>query len=201
MDAFSYLSVLLSIIIGLGITQLLAATGRLIRGRTVVRAYWPPLLWAGILLVIYVQMWWSMFGLRARTAWTFLAFFIVLLQTVVFYMATSLVLPENVTEPSDVGGPSSPADSATVCDLRAHYEQQVPWFFGFFAATVVVSMVKEELLDGQLPVGANLAFHLFLLAGCALAILVRRPRFHEGLAVANAAAIAVYIAALFSRLR
>jgi hypothetical protein len=201
MDAFSYLSVLLSIIIGLGITQLLAATGRLIRGRAVVRAYWPPLLWAGILLVIYVQMWWSMFGLRVRTAWTFLAFFVVLLQTVVFYMATSLVLPETVTEPSDVGGPSSPADSATVADLRAHYERQVPWFFGFFAATVVVSMVKEMVLEGRPPVGANLAFHLFLLAGSGLALVSRRPRVHEGLAIANAVGVAGYIALLFSRLR
>lgn len=33
MDAFSYLSVLLSIILGLGLTQLLTAAGRLIRHR------------------------------------------------------------------------------------------------------------------------------------------------------------------------
>jgi len=34
MDAFSYLSVLLSVIIGLGISQLLTSFGRLIRHRT-----------------------------------------------------------------------------------------------------------------------------------------------------------------------
>ena len=82
MDAFGYLSVVLSIIIGLGITQILASSGRLIRGRAHVVTYWPPLVWAGVLLVMYVQAWWSMFGLRAHVGWTFLAFLVVLLRTV-----------------------------------------------------------------------------------------------------------------------
>ena len=64
MDAFSYLSVLLSIILGLGLTQLLTAVGRVIRHRDRVRVDWLPMLWAGVLLVVYVQVWWSMFGLR-----------------------------------------------------------------------------------------------------------------------------------------
>lgn len=64
MDAFSYLAVLLSIVLGLGLTQLLTAIGRLIRHRDRVHVQWLPLLWAGILLLIYVQVWWSMYGLR-----------------------------------------------------------------------------------------------------------------------------------------
>jgi hypothetical protein len=55
-DAFSYLAVLLSIVLGLGLTQLLTATGRLIRHRDRVRVQWLPLLWAAILLLIYVQV-------------------------------------------------------------------------------------------------------------------------------------------------
>lgn len=61
---FPYLSVLLSIIIGLGITQLLAAAGRLIWHRNRVRVDWLPLLWGAVLLVIFVQVWWSMFDVR-----------------------------------------------------------------------------------------------------------------------------------------
>ena len=38
MDAFSYLSILLSIIVGLGLTQILTAVGRIIRHRDRVRA-------------------------------------------------------------------------------------------------------------------------------------------------------------------
>jgi len=128
MDAFNYLAVLLSIIIGLGLTQVLSATGRVIRGREHVRPYWPPLLWAGVLIVIYVQVWWSMFCLRRHQNWDFLAFFLVLLQTVTLYMMAALVLPEQVDERG--------------VDLREHYARHAPWMYGFFAATLIVSFVK-----------------------------------------------------------
>lgn len=61
--------------------------------------------------------------------------------------------------------------------------------------------VLLSIILGRLPTGANLAFHFFLLGVCGLAVTVRRPRLHETLAVVNAVAVIVYIAALFSRLR
>jgi hypothetical protein len=205
-DAFNYLSVLLSIILGLGLTQILTAGGRLIRGRAVVVPYWPPLVWACLLVVIYVQVWWSLFGLRHRTEWSFLAFFVVLLQTVVLYMVAALVLPETVAEPSDeaaadAGLRGARASGVGRADLRAHYERQAPWLFGFLAATVAVSIVKEIVLEGRLPERWNLVFHLFLLAGSVVAVAVRRRWYHEALAVVNTVAVVVYITALFSRLR
>lgn len=187
MDAFNYLSVLLSIILGLGITQLLTAAGRLIRGRHAVRLYWPPLVWAGLLLVIYVQAWWSMFGLRTRTDWSFLTFLVVLLQTVVLYMMAALILPETVDESG--------------VDLQTYYERHAPWFFGFLLAGLTVSIVKDVVLDGRLPEPANLTFHFLLMALCGTAIAVRRASVHGAVAVASVVAVAVYITALFSRLR
>jgi hypothetical protein len=91
MDEFSYLSVLLSIILGLAITQILKGFRGLLQSRKRVRLYWPALAWAGLLLLIYVQTWWAMFGLRSHHDWTFGAFAIVLLQTIVLYMLAGLV--------------------------------------------------------------------------------------------------------------
>src|SRR5438270_12899152 len=136
MDAFGYLSVLLSIIIGLVYTQVLTSCGRLIRHREHVRVYWPPLLWAGTLILIYVQVWWSMFGLRLYQNWTFLTFFVVLLQTVTLYMMAAVVLPEQI--------------DGTLLDLRSFYAKQRGWLLGFLLATILVSAVKELLLVGQL---------------------------------------------------
>jgi hypothetical protein len=92
MDAFSYLSVLISIILGLGITQLLTALGRLLNSRARVRWYWPAVVWAGILLVVHIQSWWAMFGLRTHENWTFLAFLVVLLLPILLYLAAALAL-------------------------------------------------------------------------------------------------------------
>ena len=66
MDAFSYLTVLLSIILGLSITQILQSLGALIQNRARVAFYWPSICWAILLLVIDVQAWWALFGLRVR---------------------------------------------------------------------------------------------------------------------------------------
>ena len=187
MDAFSYLSVLLSIILGLGLTQLLTAVGRLIRHRDRVRVDWIPLLWAALLLVIYVQAWWAMFGLRHVAAWSFLAFLVVLAQTVALYMMAAVVLPEQV-------------DDAEV-DLAAYYDAYHRWFFGFLLATLVISALKDVVLFGRLPEPLNLVFHVVLAAACVAAIVVRRRRTHEIIAAASVVAIALYVGLLYAQLR
>src|SRR2546423_11354601 len=187
MDAFWYLSVLLSIIVGLGLTQLLTAAGRLIRHRDRVRVDWLPLLWAAVLLVVFVQVWWSMFGLRTYREWTFTGFLLILAQTCTLYMMAAVALPEQV-------------EGDTV-DLAAHYEHQHRWFFGFFLATLFISVVKDRVLNGQLPTTINLAFHVFFVAVCLSAIIIRARRYQEVVGIAGAAAITTYIGLLFMRLQ
>ena len=80
MDAFSYLSVLLSIVLGLAITQLLSGFAALVHARRRVTMYWPVPVQMAVTLLITVQVWWAMFGLREVRHWTFAAFLILLLQ-------------------------------------------------------------------------------------------------------------------------
>lgn len=186
-DAFSYLSVLLSIILGLGLTQLLTAAGRLIRHRDRVRADWLPLLWAAVLLVIYVQVWWAMFGLRQVREWTFLAFLIVLGQAIALYMMAAVVLPEQVDDDG--------------IDLGVYFDRQRRWFFVFFLATLIVSVTKDVVIAGNLPGRTNLAFHAVLATVSLGAMSLRRRRAQEVFGVIGAATVALYIGLLFTRLR
>jgi hypothetical protein len=185
-DAFSYLSVLLSIIIGLGLTQILTAVGRIIRHRDRVRADWLPLLWAAVLLVVYVQVWWSMFGLRFVREWTFVSFLAVLAQTATLYLMAAVVLPEQLDEPR--------------VDLAVYYDQHHRWFFGFFLATLIVSVIKDVIINGGLPGPLNLGFHIFLAAASVSALIVPRRRYQEIVGVASAAAFVTYVGLLFTRL-
>lgn len=187
MDAFSYLSVVLSIILGLGLTQVLTAFGRLIRHRERVRIDWLPLLWAGVLLIVFVQVWWSMFGLRAYRDWTFVAFGIVLAQTATLYVMAAVVLPEQVEESG--------------VDLRAYYERHHRWFFGFFLATLVISVAKDVILTRHLPSASNLAFHAAFAIACVVAVTVPARRVQQIIGLASAAGITAYIGILFTRLQ
>jgi hypothetical protein len=187
MDEFSYLSVLLSIIIGLAITEILQGFRQLLLARRHVRSYWPVLVWGFVLLAIATQMWWSSFGLRARHQWTFAMFAVVLLQTALLYMQAGLVFPEF----------SQPGTT----DLRQHYFAQQRWFFSFLSSILIVSVCKDLILGGTLPSPGNLLFHVVFFGVAIAGALIASERFHKVLAIGALLGFAAYIVALFSRLR
>ncbi|HTA64054.1 MAG TPA: hypothetical protein VK753_00995 [Xanthomonadaceae bacterium] len=186
MDAFSYLSVLLSIVLGLAMTQVLQGFRGLILTRATVAMYWPCVLWAVLLLVIDVQAWWAMYGLRDYTGWNFLAFAVVLMQTVLMYLIAGLVLPDI-------------RDDRPV-DLRAHYFDHARWFFGIAVAAGLVSISKDLVLYGTWPEPANLGSQLVFMATCAVAIFTRNEAYHKFLAVFISLAFCAYIGLLFAHL-
>ena len=146
MDEFGYLAVILSIILGLSVTQLLQGLSNVINARDRVRIYWPAIGWALLLLVIDIQAWWSMFGYRGRHTWTFFQFAILLLETILLYLLAALALPN--------------AFSAEIVDLRVNYFRHARWFFGSFLAVLLVSLVKNVVMSGSLQGPFDLAFHL-----------------------------------------
>jgi hypothetical protein len=185
MHAFDYLSVLLSIVLGLGMTQLLSAVARWLELRHETKAYAPAAIWAAFLMVVLVQTWWSMFGMRNIAEWSFLQFCVVLAQPVMLYLLTALVLP----------GPQSKEQ-----DQEAFFFQHRTWFFGLLMALLVSSVCKDVVLGGKLPATPNLIFHAVFFAGSALALISRRPWVQLLSAIAALALMLVYVAALFAEL-
>lgn len=186
MDAFSHLSVLISIILGLAITQVLQGLRGIVIARARVRRDWVPVLWAAVVLLVCVQSWWAMFGLRGVREWSFLTFAVVLIQVLATYLQAAFVLP-------DFG-------SGAFVDLREHYFEHLEWFFGALVLTLVASLLKDVALDGRLPAGVNVAFHLALGAAALIAIRTRHRRYHELFVLLTAAALAVYTLSLFMQL-
>lgn len=126
-----------------------------------------------------------MFGMRHQDEGTFLQLSVVLLQPVILYLLTILVLP----------GPNAPHQ-----DLRANYLAQRPWFFGLFLLLLAVSVAKDLVRSGSLPDAANLAFHAVLFAIGALSLASARDAAQRALAYAGVLVIAAYIALLFAEL-
>jgi hypothetical protein len=184
MQAFDHLAVLVSIVLGLGITQLLSGFGRWLEQRDAVRAHAPSILWAVFLLLAHIQTWWSMFGLRHFEDWSFLQFALLLSQPIVLYLLAHLVFPL----------------SAPGLDLRGNFERQRPWFFGALLVLLAVSVLKDLLRHGHLPETANLVFHGVLFLVGTLALLTRRDAHQRWIAWIALAAMAAYIALLFRQL-
>jgi hypothetical protein len=187
MDAFSYLSVLLSIILGLAITQILQGVRDLMRARARLRVYWPSLWWAGLLLLICVQEWWAMFSWRTYQLWTFQGFAVMLAQTIATYLAAALVLPE--------------FQDAEPVDLRAYYYANHRWFFAMLALAVAISIAKDAVLIGSLPTLLNFSAQLAFIGMAVLGSVSGNERVHKALAPAAALLFSAYIAVLFAKLR
>ena len=186
MDAFSYLSVLLSIILGLAITQVLQGYRGLLLSRSRVTLYAPTMIWSALLLVFAAQLWWASFGLASHKEWDFGTFAVILLQTVLLYMMSAIVLPD------------VPIDGHV--DLREHYYREVVPFFTTSLLMLSASITKDWMLNGRLPQPANLAFHGFFAALATLAIVSRKPRVHLVISSAMVVFSIVYVSTLFAHL-
>jgi hypothetical protein len=186
MDPFSYLSVLLSIIIGLAITQLLQGFGRIIQARKRVKMFWPAIVLAALFVLIAVQMWWALFDLRERTTWSFFPFLVVVLQTIMFYLTTAVMLPEI--------GPGE------AIDLQQYYFAEARWIFGFAIVTVLISLARDLVLNWKLPNPANTLILCIFIGTSLTGMFCRRVWLHKLIVVFSVLLFAVYILLLFTRL-
>lgn len=104
MTLFDFLSIGVSLVLGLGVTLLLTSLLAAFRARRRVRMDWIPFAWAGYILVIQAQYYWVTWGLHEREEWTVVSFGIPLLLAGVIFVAAGLVLPSGHGEyPADLG--------------------------------------------------------------------------------------------------
>lgn len=186
MDSFSYLSVLISIILGLGIAHLLSGFAELIKRRGSLQLWWPTPLWMITTFLIHLQTWWALFALRTVHHWTFAAFLIVLLQPVALFMMSSLITPRFSGDAPH--------------NLEQLYLREQRWFFAFILAALAASLGKDLILTGHLPETENLAAHGLFALVAALAFLSRSRRLQTALASIALLVLCGYIAVLFTAL-
>ena len=185
-DAFAYLSVLLSIIIGLAIAEILQGYGRLLLARGKVKLYAPPLIWSAMMLLMAAQFWWVSFGLRTLENWDFAAFCAVLLQTIMLFMGTTLLIPRG--------------DADDPLDLKAHYYRESVPFFSFGLLFIVIGLIKDWLLEAFERPGWAYWFFGFFAGLTLISLLTKHARVHEIVAPIMAFAIVLFFALSFWRL-
>lgn len=183
MTAFDYLSVLISIVLGLSITQLLGGFAAMVRARDRLTFYWPHLVQMLALFLINVQVWWALFGLRDMQHWTFAGFFVVLMQPVTLYMMSAFLTPD------------IPARERM--DLRAFYFREKTWFFAATLATLMVSLIKDFFVMNG-PIGlADFIGHGVFIALSFLGLLSNRDGVQKFIAPVTLLAYCTYIGLLF----
>lgn len=131
MNLFEFLLVIVSIVLGLGITELLGGLTRILRGEL-------PLgrlhaIWMLIVLQLQIQMAWAFWKVHLREAWNYPEFLLLLAGPVLLYLSAALLFPATGTNQT----------------LDDHLMSRRRPFFVVMSAYMVYSVLFTWLLMGM----------------------------------------------------
>ncbi len=168
-SAFEYVTVFISIILGLGVTQILTGIADLVHQNERVKIYWPHLVWVLIVLILQVQEWYITFERRTFGPWRLPIFLFVLLYPTVLFILARLLFPFSYGEET--------------IDLRKFYYENYRRIFLFGAILAFLSLLDNLILRAYLIedlIGPSLV--LILLSMMAI-LKVSKPVFHKIIAL------------------
>lgn len=187
MTEFEYISVLLSIIIGLAVTQLLSGIARLVRdGRSLAPAWWIMAIVATLLLGS-LQVWWTSFGWRRLENWTFFSYATFMVLPALLYLLSYLALPADLH-----------LDGRTL--VREFIARRKP-FYVLLGMIPFASYFQQWMLVGEVPLNdtdtlLRMAWFVFAVPG----FLSSRVAVQAFVASAALVHMLIYISLLFVRL-
>jgi hypothetical protein len=137
MDIREHSITLVSVIVGLGLTELLANLNRLVRSRQAVRWHALPLLWAAICLILVVNLWWGIYlgAIGIANPSNAGAFLLYLSVPVLLYLVCAAALPE-----------LKPGHDL---EMRAAYYDGSAYFSALLIAYVATTQLQAWLAVGR----------------------------------------------------
>ncbi len=184
--AFDYLTILISIVLGLAIANVLARFATVVTARERVNFYWPSIAWAIWIFFICVQHWWAQWSVRHTEHWNFGTYWLQLLVPFDLFLLSALALPER--------------DEDGKIDLREWYFRNRAWFFAVMFFLPLLSIAEELARTGRMNSVLNLAFLVLFDVIIVFAFALRSRRAQEWITAQAMLLTIVYVAVLFPRL-
>ena len=154
--------VFVSIIVGLGVTEILTGLAQRIRHRDNVTGYWVH--YCGVTLVLFalIQNWWELWERREAANWTFFSLVLMLIAPASMYLIAHLMFPKPVQN----------------SDIRAYYFSQTRPIWSLALLAVVSSVMLGPLAFGSELLTADNASSGLLFAGFLALAISRSPTLH-----------------------
>ena len=145
---FEYLTVLISVVVGLSVTSFLTNVVRIIHVRGDVTISWVQLLWSIAILIWTIAFWWFTFVLAEQPQWTFPLFVFLLTYSTLLFFLMALLFPEGM-----------PADH----NYRAQFMRNRVWFFGALLLFLCVDLIDYVIkLEKDVSIVGQLSYAAFL---------------------------------------
>ena len=170
MSPFEYVIVLVSLILGLGITTILTGVAGWIRvGTRHSKVYYPYMIWIILVFVMHFHEWWESYSLMYYIhEWSLLFFLFLILYPIVLYLLANLMFPNQHTPDFD---------------SRVYYLANWKKFIIALLGLVVLSFFQNVFLTG-LPITSQFIQLILLVVPGSLLLRKHVPeRVHLYLAI------------------
>lgn len=178
MPAYEHVVVVMSMVLGLAVTQLLRGLAQLYRSRKRVPIYWLHAAWVLLMVLFSFLLWWTFWNYRGIGDWNFFRFVLYLSPTIVFYYLTAIAFPDPA-EP-DVG-------------LREFYFANRVGFFGTFAIYLVVAGITAAVVRGLPVLDPSNVFRLVTVLLMLIALRSASERVHAAVLALSAGLMLAFI--------
>ena len=171
MDPYEYLTVFVSVVLGLAVVHLLSGVALILDTRVKERVDWIHSVWTANVFVTTLLVWWFNFALTAVQSWSLPHFMTLVAYAVVLYLMAGLLYPVR---------------GAEIVDFREHFESNRPRFFTVCLAFQFVDFADVALEREALGTPFN-PLHLLSIVGFGIAFLfairTANRAFHAALAI------------------
>jgi hypothetical protein len=142
MTPFEYVTVLISIILGLGITQIVTGIGDVIHQWDRIKIFWPHTFWIVLVFVMHIHEWWYTYGLMKHESWHLVSFLFLILYPIFLFVLARILFPFGAMD--------------TEMDFKIFYFDNYRKFFLLVSIIVVLAALQDIVLEGysivsQLP--------------------------------------------------
>jgi hypothetical protein len=98
MTPFEYVIVLISIILGLGITTILTGIAEFIKYPPKGKLYFPYVIWIALVFVLHIHEWWESYSLKSIDTWKLPVFLFIILYPIALYILAHLLFPADLKQ-------------------------------------------------------------------------------------------------------
>jgi hypothetical protein len=134
MSPFEYVIVLISIILGLGITTILTGVAELIKHSRATTFFTPYIIWIVLIFVMHIHEWWVSYELKSITVWSLPMFLLIILYPIALYILAHLLFPSDLREKG--------------FDSKEFYLDNYRRLFGLTIILVVLSVIQNLTFSG-----------------------------------------------------
>ncbi len=133
---FEYVTVLIAIILGMGITKVVSGLTSLVQHSERVKIYWPHLILIILIFILHIQEWWDTYNLL-NYKWRLPVFLFMTLYPVNLYVLARILFPSSFR--------------TKVIDLKVFYYENFRRIYLFIAISAILAMIDNIFIAGIGP--------------------------------------------------